>query len=67
MQGSRLEFELTGESREVGNELDLVLALEEWKRFELEFVVSGLRAGPAFAEGAGTWCYGGLFAVRFAF
>jgi alginate production protein len=66
LNGSRLDFELTGESRDVGQEIDLVLALEEWEQLEFEFAASALRAGDAFAD-AGSWCYGGLFTVRFAF
>ena len=67
LRGSRLEFELNGEDRQIGDEVDLVLALEEWERLELEFVASGLRRGSAFSDGPGSWSAGGLFSVRFAF
>jgi hypothetical protein len=64
---SRLEATLTGESRAVGDEIDLVLAVEEWERFELFFVASGFRADRAFGEDDGKWSYGGIAALRFAF
>lgn len=64
---SRLEATLTGESRALGDEIDLALAIEEWERLELFFVASGFRADRAFGEDDGKWSYGGVAAMRFAF
>jgi hypothetical protein len=64
---SRLEATLTGENHAVGQEIDLVLAVEEWERLELFFVASGFRADRAFGEDDGKWSYGGVAALRFAF
>jgi alginate production protein len=64
---SRLEAELTGRDRDLGQEVDLVLALEEWERFELTFAVSGFRAGRAFGPEHGTWSWGAFAAMRIAF
>ncbi|MGH8614723.1 MAG: alginate export family protein [Gammaproteobacteria bacterium] len=67
LRDTRLEFTLTGEDRDLGNEIDVVLALEEWERLELELSVAAFRAGRAFGEERGNWSYGGFFAVRIAF
>ena len=67
LRDTRLEFELTGHGRDVGDELDLVLAIEEWERFELELVAAAFRAGQAFGDERGTWSYGGFVAARYAF
>ena len=64
---SRLEAELDGQARSLGHGLDLVLALEEWNRFEFELAVSAFRADHAFGGEQGTWSYGGFVAARIAF
>jgi hypothetical protein len=64
---SRLEATLTGENHAIGQEIDLVLAIEEWERLELFFVASGFRADRAFGEHDGEWSYGGVAALRYAF
>jgi len=67
LRDARIEADLSGRSRDVGHEVDVVLALEEWERLEFEFVASAFRAGRAFAPDDGTWSYGGFFAVRYGF
>jgi hypothetical protein len=67
LRDSRLEFELTGESRDLGHGIDLVLALEEWERVEFELVAAAFQAGRAFGDERGTWSVGGFFAARIAF
>jgi hypothetical protein len=53
---------------DLGQELDLVLALEEWERVEFELVLATFRAGGAFERHArGETSLGAAFAVRFAF
>ena len=47
--------------------LDLVLAIEEGDRFELELSGSLFRAGSAFGPRRGEWAFGGLAALRVAF
>jgi alginate production protein len=64
---ARIEATLGGRDRDLGQELDLVLALEEWERLEFLVVGSVFRAGDAFGPERGTWSYGGAFAVRVAF
>ena len=64
---ARFDTELDGRHRDLGQELDVVLALEEWERLEFELIGSVFRAGSAFGERRGIWSFGGLFAVRMAF
>jgi alginate production protein len=67
LRDAGLEVELTGRRRALGQELDLVLAVEEWERLELELRAAAFRAGRAFGAQRGTWSYGGYFALRVAF
>ncbi len=61
------DITLDGERRALGSGIDLVLAVEEWERFEFGFIASAFRAGRAFQTNQGAWSYGGLLALRFAF
>jgi hypothetical protein len=67
LRDARIEADLTGRSPDVGHEVDLVLALEEWERLEFEFIASAFRPGAAFGRFEGKWSYGGFFAARYAF
>jgi len=58
---------LSGEDRDVGDEIDLVLALEEWERLEFTFIASAFRAGHAFVPEDRSWSFGGFAAMRIAF
>ncbi len=64
---AELELELTGDSRAIGRELDLVLALEEWERLEFTFAASAFHPGTALGRQQGRLSYGTFAAVRFAF
>jgi hypothetical protein len=67
LRGDALDLELTGADRDLGQAVDLVLALEEWERLEFELIGSAFRAGDAFGEGRGRWTWGAFVAGRFAF
>lgn len=67
LRDSKLELNLTGERRDLGSELDLILALEEWQRIEFELSLAAFRAGRAFGAQAGTRSYSALVAMRIAF
>lgn len=67
LRDSKLEAELTSEHRELGQGVDLVLAIEEWTRVEFEISASTFRAGQAFGSDAGEWIFGTFAAVRVAF
>jgi hypothetical protein len=67
LRDARFEPTLDELHRELGDEVDLVLAFEEWKHLELEISASAFRAGSAFAFDSGKWTFGGYFAMRIAF
>jgi alginate production protein len=64
---SFIEAELTGRSKRLGWGVDLVLAVEEWERFEFDVAAAVLRTGSAFEHKAHDWVVGGFVAVRYAF
>ncbi len=67
LRDSRLEAELDGRSRSLGHALDLVVAIEEWERFQFAVAVSGFRADHAFGDEQGTWSFGAFAGAKFAF
>ena len=67
LRTAKLDAVLTGGHHDVGTELDLILALEEWKRVEVELSAGTFRAGRAFGDGEGRRSYRGFFSVRIAF
>ncbi len=67
LRDARLETTPNGQHRDLGNGIDLVLALEEWEQLEFEFTAGGFRAGRAFGIERGRWSYAGFFAMRIAF
>jgi len=50
ISGSRLDIDPQGDNREIGSELDLIVGIEEWKKLELELVISRFKAGDAFGS-----------------
>ncbi len=67
LRDARIEIELTGENRSLGDALDLVFALEENPRFQFEATLSAFRPGAAFGPGYDQCLWGGLVAMRIAF
>ena len=67
LRDSRLDAVLDGAHRNLGHGVDLVLALEEWERLELDLALFAFRADRAFGRERGSWSYGGFVAVTFAF
>ena len=67
LREARLDPTLDGRDRKLGDGVDVVLALEEWTRLEIEATASVFRAGSAFAVDAGEWTFGGFIAIRIAF
>lgn len=64
---TRLDIALDGEHRALGRGIDVVLAVEEWERFEFGLIASVFRAGRAFQNNEGACSYGALLAMRIAF
>lgn len=49
---------LDGRHRDLGQKVDLVLAVDEWERYEFHVPLSAFRAGPAFGRDEGAWSFG---------
>jgi alginate production protein len=64
---ARLTASLTATDRDLGDGLDLVLAIEESDRIEFELWLSTFHAGDAFGALRGRWTFGGFAALRLAF
>lgn len=54
---SRLRIRPNGQQKDIGEEIDIVLSVEEWDQVELEFVGSAFRAGDAFSDREGDRSY----------
>jgi hypothetical protein len=66
--GIELVAELEPRHADLGQAIDLVLALEEWERLEFAFAFAVFRAGRAFERSErGETSLGGFFAVHLAF
>jgi hypothetical protein len=67
LRDSSLEAALDGRHRDLGQAIDLVLAVEEWERYEFHVGLSAFRAGAAFGPDDGNWSFGGFvdFAINF--
>jgi alginate production protein len=59
--------EPTGKSRSIGQEVDLILALEEWKHFGMELRAGAFRKGAAFGSERSGMEYLGFVKFRYAF
>ncbi len=53
LRNAKIDQSPEGEHRDVGQEIDLVLGIEEWKHVELEIIAAMFRAGKAYDEFAG--------------
>ena len=67
LHDSRLDAELTGEARDVGEALDIVLGIEEWETVQFELRASFFKTGAAFGDDRDEWLHGGFFAFKYAF
>ncbi len=56
-----------GRSRNIGQELDLVLELREWNRLRWKVMGSAFRSGSAFGDDSGKMAYGAFAKVEFPF
>lgn len=53
LRDARVDDDLTGRSRSVGQELDLVIGLQEWENLEMELVAAAFHAESAFGDLSG--------------
>jgi len=67
LRRGRINPDPNGISPDIGQEWDLVVALEEWKHWELEFVTAAFRAGPAYGEKSGNVAINMIFKINYNF
>lgn len=62
-----IDASLTGLSRDLGHEVDLVFGFREWRRWDLEFIASTFKAGEAYGIAEGKRAYRLAFEATFNF
>lgn len=67
LRDANVDLALDERHRGLGDAVDLVLAIEEGARVELELTAGALRQGDAFRAERGEWRFGAFVAVRVAF
>lgn len=67
LRDARLDLEVDGRHGHLGTGADVVLALEDWGRFQATLIGSAFRAGEAVRSGTKRWSYGGFVSLRLAF
>ncbi len=67
LRNGRIGPDPNGRNPSIGHEWDLVLALEEWQHWELEFVTSVFRAGSAYGDKSGNIAVDAVFKVNYNF
>ncbi len=67
LRNANLEAVLDGRHQDLGHAVDLVLAVEEWERYEFHVALPAFRAGSAFGRDEDSWSFGGFvdFAINF--
>ena len=53
LRNAKIDQEPEGDDSDIGQEIDLVVGLEEWGHVELEIIAAMFRAGKAYDEFAG--------------
>jgi hypothetical protein len=67
LRSARIGAPLNGVDKDVGNEIDLVIGVEEWRNWELSVVGSVFLPGDAFGPGADEKAYRADLRVRYIF
>jgi hypothetical protein len=67
LRSAGIDLVLDGAHRDLGDGLDLVLAIEEWERLEFELIASAFHGGDALQADQPRWNYEALLAMRIAF
>lgn len=67
LRNAGLELVLDGTHRDLGDGLDLVLAIEEWERLEFELTASAFHGTDALRADQPGWSYEAALAMRIAF
>ncbi|MFQ6024270.1 MAG: alginate export family protein [Acidiferrobacterales bacterium] len=53
LRGSALDIEPTGESKDIGDEISLVVELRKWEDLEMDIIAGSVKAGRAYGAAAG--------------
>jgi alginate production protein len=67
LRQGRIRPDPNGINPSIGQELDLVIALEEWNHWEMEFVTAVFQAGSAYGEQSGNVAVDVVFKVNYNF
>lgn len=67
LRSARIDTPLTGENKDIGDEIDLVIGLEEWRNWELKFIGSVFFAGNAYGPGAQERAYRADLQLKYIF
>jgi hypothetical protein len=67
LRDARINAEPLGKRRPIGQERDVVIELEEWEHFQIEFFGALFRAGSAYGSLSGETAYSALLKVKYNF
>jgi len=67
LRDSRLRTDPEGEHRDIGEEFNIILGLEEWQQLELELIAAQFRAGRAYGQYAGKTASSITFQLEYNF
>jgi hypothetical protein len=67
VRDARIDADPTGARRAIGQEWDVVVGLQEWKRLEVELIGSLFRAGSGYGQLAGQTAWSVLVEIDFNF
>lgn len=67
LRSARINAPLNGEDRDVGDEIDLVIGVEEWRNWELKIIGSIFLPGSAYGPNAGEKAYRADLQLRYIF
>jgi alginate production protein len=67
IRDSRIRATPNGKSGDLGNEVDLVLSLDEWKSFQVQFAGGVFQAGDAFGKLSGNTSFQLDLDIKFSF
>jgi hypothetical protein len=67
LRSARINAPLTGENRDVGDEIDLVIGVEEWRHWELKVIGSVFFAGDAYGPSDREKAYRADLQLRYIF
>jgi hypothetical protein len=67
LRDTKLDAKPTGLNGDLGEELDLVISLDEWEHFQVQFVAGLFRAGDAFGPSSGETAGTVFLKLRYSF